>query len=383
MFTRFPSLPARALIVSCLLAVCVIGGACTRGGSAGGEAPGPTVQRAPEQGDPRSLQLGFDAIPAARTSDAYIDAFATAAKYADAVVIRRTPPWSDFLPGAQVSQATAETTTLETRLLKQYTDLKLVYAIDPTDAGVQRSRIANLPADIDPARGFADPRIAAAFQSYVTYVISNYHPAYLAIGVEINMLYERNRPQFDAFVTLYDQLYAVAKAAQPDIQVFPTFQLEDLLGTSGEIHPAHWEVVDAFRGKMDAFALTTYPYLGGVTSAAQLPEDYYTQVTAHWDGPVMITAAGYPSAPVSGQPVIGTEQDQAAFLTRLLDDAEKAGFTLVAWGAALDPAYTTTGANTAFKDIGLRHSDGGNKLAWTLWEDWARRPLSTQKAASP
>lgn len=372
---RYLPVHPRALIVPLLLALCVIATACSDRNGGSSDGPGPTVERAATQGEPRTLRLGFDAIPAARTGDSYINAFATAAQYADTIVIQRAPPWSDFLPGAEVSKATADTTSLETRLLKEYNNLQLVYAIDPTDPGVQRSRIANLPGDIDPAKGFSDPRIVSAFRSYVTYVISNYHPQQLVIGVEINMLYERNRDQFNAFVQLYNQLYDVAKAAQPGIQVFPSFQFEDLLGNSGDVHPPHWEVLDAFRGKMDAFAFTTYPYLGGIQSAAELPENYYAQVKAHWDGPVLITAAGYPSAPVSGRAVVGTEQDQQAFLNRLLGDAEKQGFKLVAWTAALDPDYAVTGTNVAYKDTGLRHSDGANKLAWGAWEQWSRRPL--------
>jgi hypothetical protein len=367
------------LIVTLMALACFAGVACTGGGDDGSAGPGPSVVRASPAGDPRSLLLGFGAIPPARTSDAYIDTFATAAHYADAIVIQRTPPWADFLPGATVSKSTADTTNLETKLLKQYNTLQLVYAIDPTDASVQRSRIANLPPGVDPAKGFGDPRITAAFKAYVTYVVSNYHPEYLAIGVEINMLYERNRPQFDAFVTLYNQLYAVAKATQPGIQVFPTFQLEALLGTAGEVHPPHWEVLDAFSGKMDALAFSTYPYLGGIQAASDIPANYYAQVKEHWKGSIMVTSAGYPSAPVAGQGVIGTEQDQQAFLNRLLGDAEKQGFRMVAWDAALDPDYAVTGADAAFKNTGLRHTDGGNKLAWTAWEQWARRPLRSSK----
>jgi hypothetical protein len=368
------------LLVGLFVLLCAGLAACSNRDNGGsGDGPGPTVTRPSPTGEARSLLLGLGAIPPVRTSDAYIDTFATAARYADAIVIRRTPPWQDFLPGASVSKTTADTTELETGLLKQYSNLQLVYAIDPTDPSVERSRIANLPAGVDPAKGFADSRIQSALKGYVTYVVSNYHPEYLAIGVEINMLYERNRVQFNDFVTLYDQLYQVAKAAQPNIQVFPTFQLEDLLGATGDVHPPHWEVLNAFMGKMDAFAFSTYPYLGGIQSAASLPENYYAQVKDHWQGPILITSAGYPSAPVSGQAVVGTEQDQQAFLNRLLGDAEKNGFCLVSWEAALDPSYAVTGTNTAFKDTGLRRSDGANKLAWTAWEQWARRPIRTSK----
>ncbi|MEO9255993.1 MAG: hypothetical protein ABI305_10650 [Tepidiformaceae bacterium] len=314
-------------------------------------------------------------MPAQRTSESYINAFATAAQYADVALIERTPPWQDFLPGGQVSQATADNTRAETALLDEYSGLTRYYAIDPTDAVVQRSRIANLPASVDPQVGFKDPALREAFIAYTAYVVKNYKPEYLALGVEINMLYERNPDQFDAFVSLYKEAYDQAKAANPKIKVFPTFQLEDMLGTFGTIHPPHWEVLDAFQGKMDALAISTYPFLAQIHSASDIRPDYYSQLRDHFKGEIFISETAYASAPVDGQVTVGTEEDQQAYLVRVLTAAETNGFSMVVWYAALDPAYATSGTAAVFKDIGLRRSDGSNKLAWSTWEEWSRRPL--------
>lgn len=337
--------------------------------------PGPTVTRAAPAGEPRALRLGFSTLPPERTSDAYIGAFATAAQYADVVLIQRTPPWEDFLPGGSVSKATADTTRLETALLDQYKGLKRFYAIDPTDGVVQRSRIANLPPSVDPELGFLDPKLRQAFIAYTAYVVKNYAPDYLAIGVEVNMTFERNPKQFEAFVSLYREAYDTARAANSKTKVFPTFQLEDLQGTFGEAHPPHWTVIDPFRGKMDALAISSYPFLSGIRSTADLRPDYYSQLKTYWDGEILISETGYPSAPVDGQVNIGTEEDQQAYLTRVLEEANKLGFSMAVWFAALDPAFASSGASSVFKDIGLRKSDGSNKLAWSTWEEWARRPL--------
>jgi len=362
------------MIVVLALALCLLG-ACGNGSSSG-SLPGPTVTRPTPSGDLRTVRLGLSTLPPEETNDAVIGAFATIAQYADVALIQRPPPWADFLPGAQVSAATTETTRFETTLLDQYKGLKRFYAIDPTDSVVQRARIANLPSSIDPQAGFNDPSLRAAFLSYTAYVVKNYKPDYLALGVEINMLYERAPAQFDAFVSLYKEAYDVAKAASPKTKVFPTFQLEDLEGMFGDIHPPHWEVIDRFRGKMDALGISTYPFLAGIRSSADLPADYYSQLKDHYSGEILVAEAGYASAPVEGQVNVGTEEDQQAFVVRLLNDAQANGFSLVVWYAALDPVFATRGAESVFKDIGLRKSDGSNKLAWGTWEEWARRPLS-------
>ena len=341
--------------------------------------PGPQVERAVRSGEPRHELLGFGALAAEATSDAHVAVFAAAATYADVVMIQRAPPWQDFLPGNSVSRGTNESTQLETALLRQYSSqLKLFYAIDPTDPAVERTRIANLPTGVDPTLGFEDVNLRNAFLAYTAYVAKNYNPTYLAIGVEINMLFERSPRQFEAFVELYKDAYDVAKGANSSIKVFPTFQLEVLLGSYGTAHQPRWEVIDAFRTKMDALAVSTYPFLGEARSAAEIPPGYFSQLRQRYSGEIIISETGYASAPVEGRMNTGTEEDQLAYLQRLLGEAETNQFGLVVWVAPFDPAVARGGVASALRDVGLRRSDGSNKLAWNAWEEWARRPFAAR-----
>jgi hypothetical protein len=336
---------------------------------------GPEVVHAPASGEPRGVRLGFGALPAERTGDSYVQAFATAAQYADVIAIQRNPPWADFMPGGNVSDATAGTTRFELELLDQYGNLKVFYAIDPTDSAVQRSRLANLPPGIDQNAGFTDERLRNAFVAYAAYVAKNYRPDYLALGVEVNMLRDRNPRQFEAFVAAYHEAYVVAKGASPSTKVFPTFQLEDIEGRLGNVHAPAWSALDPFRGQMDVLAISTYPFLTDFRDAAAIRSDYYSQLKTYFRGEILISETAYPSAPVEGQATVGTEEDQLQYLQRLLSEAELQGFSLVVWVAALDPLFAREGTASVFRDIGLRKTDGSNKLAWTAWEEWARRPL--------
>jgi len=368
-------------IVPALLLAAGLFGACNGDDEPAPEAtalpagPGPTVDRPAPEGEPRTVALGFSTVPPELTSAAYIQTFATAAQYADLLLIQRTPPWEDFLSGGTVSERTAADTRAENDLLDQYSGLSLYYAVDPTDGAVQRSRLAGLPPSVDIEAGFTDPDVREAFVAYAAYVARNYQPEYLAIGVEVNMTYERAPAQFEAFATLYDEAYAVVKGNSPDTKVFPTWQLEDLVGSFGDVHPPRWGLIDEFRDRMDVLAVSTYPFLGSISNVADIPADYYQQLRDHWDGEVIISETGYPSAPVTGRAVAGSEAEQAAYLERLLAEAEALDFGAVVWFAALDPAFTGTGSAAVFKDIGLRRADGSNKQAWTAWEAWARRPL--------
>ena len=379
--------PAAPIVAALALIAMLFGSACsgdsketppTEGGSSARSGPGPVVLRPETSGEPRRLRLGFSSLPPERTSDSYIQAFATAAQYADTILVQRTPPWEDFLPGGSVSKQTADSTRIETELLEQYEGLELFYAIDPTDGVVQRSRLANLPPQIDPQAGFTDQRVRDAFIAYATYVAKNYEPEYLALGVEVNMTFERAPEQFEAFVTLYNEAFDVVKGNSPNTKVFPTFQLEDLEGAFGKVHPPRWDLLERFSGRMDVLAISTYPYLGDARSAADIRPDYYAQLKERWQGEIIISETGYPSAPVEGRVTVGTEADQQAYLRRLIEETNGLGISMVVWFAALDPAFASSGTAAVFKDIGLRKSDGSNKLAWTTWEEWARRPLEAR-----
>lgn len=339
----------------------------------GPTGPGPTITRPEPAGDPRAFALGLSNLPAELTSPAVLDAYATAATNADLVLIKRAPPWREFLPGGSPTLDTTERTRFETGIIEQYDPLQLFFAIDPTDPAVERMRIINLPGSVDPEEGFLDDRLRDAFVAYTTYIAANYQPAYLALGVEINMLYERNREQFDAFVTLYNEAYDAARAASPETKIFPTFQYEDLQGIYGDVHSPHWEVIEPFRGKMDLLALSTYPYLA-FESTSSIPDDYYAQAREVWDGDILIAEVGYTSEPVEGHPSVGTEEDQLAYLDRLLADAQNGLFSGVFWYAALDPAFAREGTNAQFSAIGLKLSDGTPKQAWDSWTTAARRP---------
>ena len=339
------------------------------------DLPGPDVTRPESQGPVRELRLGLGVQPWEDTPSAHVDTFATAARHADLVSIARVPPWEDFFPGAEVSEETHALMRLERDLLRQY-DLSLLFAIDPTDGAVQRTRVAGLPEGSDTEAGFLREDVQEALVAYAIYIATNYEPEYLAVGVEINMLRARAPGQFVGFLKAYAKVYDAVKSIRPETKVFPTFQLEDLLGRLTQEHPPQWGAIDAFQGRIDALAFSTYPYLSSsIRLVREIPEDYYTQLRERYIGEILISEAGYASASIEGHSWVGSEREQEEFLTLLLEHAEANDFSAVVWGAERDPVQSRQGGAAVLNDVGLRYSDGSDKLAWAVWQEWARRPL--------
>jgi hypothetical protein len=360
---------ARGAVVAMAIVVAVAGASCKHDGSKRTRDAG--------EGTPRSFMMGISTLPRELNAKSYDEAFKLAADTGEIVLIQRTPPWSEFMPGADVSKETADTTAAEEQAIADG-KLKLFFAIDPTDSATGRDRLAGLPPDSS-GKTFADDGIRKAFVSYAEYVALNYKPAYMALGVEINLYLDRNPGSLADFVSLYDEAYDRVKKASPETQVTVTFQYEDLqaLLPTEDKHQTEWPLIKSFADKLDVMAISTYPSFA-YSSAAAIPPDYYSQLTAFTDKPIVIAEMGYSSGAGAQGINDGSEPEQEAFVRRALVEAQSLKMPFIIWFAAWDPAFAKDTSQGVFQHIGLRRSDDTEKPAWATWVAAARRPYVSQ-----
>lgn len=209
------------------------------------------------------------------------------------------------------------------------------------------------------------------FRQVAVSIANQYHPEYLALGVEVNRYYEHDPQGFNAFVGAYKDTYDEIKAASPDTMVFTIFQLETLRGAgyltgTSEGRQPYWELLELFEPRLDLAVFTTYPYFD-YTSPAHIPEDYYAVITEHTDRPIAFSEIGWPSAPLSTAPDSefgGSEEEQAEFVRLFfeLTDTLNPGFKVWSFPHDIGP-----GINPAFESVSLRHNDGTPKPALDVW----------------
>ncbi len=320
----------------------------------------------------RSFLMGVSSQPAQTTEDAYSDAFDVAEAAGEVVLIQRTPPWSEFVPGGSISHRTEQLTLLEEDLAQKH-DLKLFLAIDPTLPG-DRSQLANLPEDLA-GEGFANPDVRAAFISYAKYLALNYKPAYMALGVEVDMIYRgRGDGSFRNFLSLYFEAYDAVKSVSPDTMVFPTFQYEDMLGLLNTGSPTlpSWSLVNRFEPKIDMLAVTSYPSLV-FSSVSELPSDYYDALAGRLDKPVIFASVGWNSSEdPSTDP---SDSAQVSFLYRVLTAAEHLDARMLVWYLGRDPEAVPAGF-APLSHMGLHDAEGNPKTVWRIWLSALARPAS-------
>jgi hypothetical protein len=327
----------------------------------------------PTSGPARSFMMGFSSLPRELNADAYEEAIEFADTHGDLVLIQRSVPWSDFTPGAEISDETARNTRSEKKAIGD-NNLRLFFAIDPTDGATGRDRLSNLPVSLAGKR-FDDADVRAAFVSYAEYVALNYEPDYMALGVEMNLYHSQNEEDFENFKTLYAQAYEAVKAKSPETQITVTLQYEDLQGLlpREDRHFPEWQLVDAFEPRTDFTAISTYPSFA-FGDAVSIPENYYSQLRAFTEKPIAIAEMGYATTVGSQGVNSGTEEDQSTFVERIMDEAEELEMPFVVWFAIWDPTYARDTAFGAFESIGLLRDDDTEKPAWEHWATNARRP---------
>jgi len=201
------------------------------------------------------------------------------------------------------------------------------------------------------------------YREIVENYVEKYNPRWLGLGIEVNLLYEKNPQYFDEFVSFYNDVYDDVKAKSPETKIFTVFQLEAIKGLSGlsGSHPQAWQLIDKF--KLDAVGFTTYPELV-FKKPSEIPDNYYAEIVLHTSKPILFTEVAWASKPLNAMwDADTTENTQAEFVARFFNLTKGFNKELVVWAFMHD----LPDSFGVFKDMGLRTTDDTAKLAWDVW----------------
>jgi hypothetical protein len=195
---------------------------------------------------------------------------------------------------------------------------------------------------------------------------SQFKPKYIALGIEVNILYERSPSDFDSFVSLYSRAYAAVKGASPDTKVFTVFQLERMKGLDGGLFggtndpsKAEWSLLDRFN--VDLVAFTSYPDLI-FHGPSSIPQDYYSEISQHTAKPVAFTELGWHT----GSSIPGWESNasaQAQFVKGFFNMTTGLHPEFAIWSFLYDPV-----AQPPFDTMGFFPRSG--TAARPAWNEW-------------
>jgi hypothetical protein len=358
---------AAALSMGTILLGCTRDGAATANRVTADATADPNAQ-------PRSFQLGVSALPVEPTEKAYAEAFKLAGELGEVILIQRAPAWADFLPGGSISPRTERLTRLERDLARQH-GLKLLLAVDPT-VPLDRGQLAGLPENLA-GSDFSDREVRAAFIAYTKYLALNYKPAYMAIGVEVDLYYtRRGDAAFRNFLSAYFEAYDAVKEVSPETQVFPTFQYENLLGilARGQARQALWDLVERFQPKLDMLVVSSFPRFA-FPSLQDVPNTYYDELATKTNKPVAFISVGW----ASEEGGLESSATQVAFLYRVITAAERMKSPFVIWFLARDPEPAAKDSLGPLATMGLYDDFGAPKSVLRVWRSYLSRPVSASR----
>lgn len=229
--------------------------------------------------------------------------------------------------------------------------------------------------------------VKEAYLRYVMLMVEQFHPDYLAIGIEVNILYNKEPDRFNEYINLHRFVYQKVKEKYPQLPVFATIQIEHLKGLTSESKGKtedQFRVLDEIAHANDITALSIYPHL---VRQKEISEDYLS-IAKRFNKPIAIAESGFPSQSfhLLGFKFEGSDALQDAFLSELLKQAtaEHALFVINWSGFDFEklidrmslPRAVNFGTMWAF--TGLADSSGNKKPALQTWEMYRALPITQE-----
>ncbi|MGE0552309.1 MAG: hypothetical protein AB7R55_02645 [Gemmatimonadales bacterium] len=320
----------------------------------------------PNQGS-RSYAMGFSGFPPRPDQAQAVRTLELWTGRADLAIVHEEFPWTDLLAGRSPDSLVR---AQKQGLIDYFRGkgLALIFVADATDG---LSRGEDPPQLRAAGRSMTEPAIQGLFRAWVRAFVDAFHPEYVALGAETNLVRLLAPPG------LYQAAVAAANAAAADLAVAPnppalfvTIQVEAAWGkfSTGSFIGVGQDLADFPFAEL--LGLSSYPYFVWATPAA-LPDDYYQRIVASSGLPVIVTEGGWPSE--SGPTFSSTPGRQAEYLGRqaeLLDRVDALGIVQLQFTDIDLESFPEELREPArpFARLGLVDADLHPKPALAVWD---------------
>jgi hypothetical protein len=176
----------------------------------------------------------------------------------------------------------------------KHNGVPVLLAISPTS--VQHRDQLVLPTRLsDATSSFTDASVRQAFVEDAL-AVARLQPDYLCLGTEVNLLNEGAPEEFTAFAAVYAEAYDAIRAEGLTLALFPSFYWDEMYVSSGGEHDAAIDtMLNAFRPRLDAMGITTYP-ANFWPNFPDVPDNLYQALSGYLqtDERLVVVEAGWP-----------------------------------------------------------------------------------------
>ncbi len=326
----------------------------------------------------RHFRMGFTGFPYDYSLEAVKEARIFSQENADIIAHHiEGVPWAELLADKPFSE----------ELLSEWNGKKAatpkggkVYLAISPGRGTLKEGEKSLPFPNElRGKSYDDPAVLKAFLSYCRRMLAIFHPDYLAIGIEVNEIYQVGPDKWKAYATLHRHVYEGLKKDHPDLPIFASFTLHGMLNQTGRSRDSMLTAFSEIMPFNDLIAVSFYPFIRGGTTDIDTCLRWLTDQFDGYKKPYAFVEVGESAErmrlPLSGQVIDGTPQKQAAFYETLLAFARDhdVRFVISFLHRDYDALWekikrTAPEAFMAWRDCGLIDEAGRPRPAYRVWK---------------
>ncbi len=336
---------------------------------------------APSEARTRPFRMGFTAFPHDVTAEAINQTRRFVRTNADLIAHHiEGVPWAEALRNEPFPEELAKDRETKRSMTPPGATVYLAVSPGRGDLKLAEKGATALPAELR-GKSYDHPMVKTAYLNYCRRSIEFFKPDYLAIGIEVNEIFSAGRDKWRAYAELHRYVYRELKKERPDLPIFASYTLHNLIKTRGEMLKACQELMP-FN---DCVAVSFYPFF-----TAETPDAAFRWFLENFDQfkkPYAVVetndTAERTQLPQSKIVLNGTPQQQAAYVKTLLALAERRRFRFVVLFIhqdydALWDAIKATAPELfiAWRDCGLIDEQGRPRPAFEVWRSYFNRPFA-------
>ncbi len=220
-----------------------------------------------------------------------------------------------------------------------------------------------------------DPAVRAAYREELLWIFDRLEPEFVIVGIEVDIMYEKNPDSWDDFVTMNADVYDAVKGRAAETHVTAYFTLDWMVDRNGELDEESAEVWRMLLPKLDSIAYSTYPNVSLQNmDIADYPPGYFIRAAeVASELPIMIPEFGM----VGGGGSSFTEAEQAWVLRTMLSEFSSIDTAALIWYSAYDQPFfgQVPWFKEAFSFLGLMGMDATPKESFVVWQKTGDIPL--------
>ncbi len=289
-------------------------------------------------------------------------------------------PWSAWMNDTKLPDAFTE--NIAFRLSQKPADQPLLLSVS-----ILNTSRDDLAADFDgntPHYAHINNRnIENAYVKHLEYLIQQFQPDYLVLGLEINDFWINAHAKWANFKALMLNIQFRIKQTYPDLMVSQSVTLHNWYEPGFFGAQDYMEEITEFVNELDFVAISFYPFLKDLHQ-----EDDFQQaldfVHARVRKPIAFVETAHNAADISLPSlnlfIQGTPCEQKAYLETLFLNANKQDYAFIIWWAHRDydalissfpPELMDLGK--IWRDTGLMDENGNARPAFEVWEKTLER----------